>query len=412
MMNTLGKVHMANLELMRDLHQKNGSKLLLLVMDGLGGAPVESGGPTELEAAPTPTMDQLASQGTLGQIIPVDYGITPGSGPAHLALFGYDPLVYDAGRGVLEATGIGMTVEKGAVAARGNFCTLDDQGLIIDRRAGRIPTDEALPIVDILRRVQIPGVEMEVRHVREYRFALIMRGAGLDPSILDTDPQRTGVAPHDAVAEKPEAKQTADYFNQWISAACEALKGQPKANGLTLRGFSSDPELPSFEACYGLQAACVAVYPMYRGVSKLVGMEILNLKGETPAEEFKVVSDHWDQYDFFFVHIKKTDSRGEDGDFKKKSEVIASVDTALPDLLELKPDVIAITGDHSTPARLKKHSWHPVPLLLWAPATVLADTQIRFGERACQQGGLCTFHARELLPLMLAHSDRLQKYGA
>jgi 2,3-bisphosphoglycerate-independent phosphoglycerate mutase len=403
---------MADLDLMRELHLKKKSKMVLLVMDGLGGAPIESGGQTELEAAKTPNMDQLAMEGTLGQIIPVDYGITPGSGPAHLALFGYDPLVYDAGRGVLEATGIGMTVEEGAVAARGNFCTLDNQGLISDRRAGRIPSEEALPIVELLSRVQIPEVEMEVRHVREYRFAVIMRGKDLNPTILDTDPQSTGKSPLPATADIPDAKKTAEYFNQWIKVATKALKDQPKANGLTLRGFSTDPALPAFNDVYGLHAACVAVYPMYRGISKLVGMEILDFPGESPKEEFAVVEQNWEDYDFFFVHIKKTDSRGEDGDFDKKAEVIASVDIALPQLLALEPDVIAITGDHSTPARLKTHSWHPVPLLLWAPATVLNDSQERFGERACQLGGLGTFYAKELLPLMLAHAGRLRKYGA
>jgi 2,3-bisphosphoglycerate-independent phosphoglycerate mutase len=403
---------MANLNLIQELFQTNESKLVLLVMDGLGGAPFESGGKTELEAAATPHMDRLAAEGTLGQILPVDYGITPGSGPAHLALFGYDPLIYDAGRGVLEATGIGMTVEKGAVSARGNFCTLDKEGLITDRRAGRISTEEALPIVERLREVQIPNVTMEVQHVREYRFAVIMRGEALDAAILDTDPQRTGKAPLPALAERVEAESAASYFNQWIAAAQLALADQPKANGLTLRGFSTDPELPSFKDSYGLRAACVAVYPMYRGVSKLVGMDVLTFEGESPELQFDVVKQHWNDYDFFFVHIKKTDSRGEDGDFHKKAEVIASVDQALPRLMALNPDVLAITGDHSTPALLKMHSWHPVPLLLWAPASVLADSQDGFGERACQLGGLGTFHAREMLSLMLAHAGRLRKYGA
>lgn len=403
---------MANLELLRELHLRNTSKMILLVLDGLGGAPIESGGLTELEAASTPTMDRLASEGTLGQIIPVDYGITPGSGPAHLALFGYDPLIFDAGRGVLEATGIGMTVEAGAVSARGNFCTLDAQGLISDRRAGRIPTEEALPLVEILNQVQIPEVDVEVRHVREYRFAIIMRGKGLDPSILDTDPQATGKPPLPAKAELTSAEKTADYFNQWIQSALEVLKDQPKANGLTLRGFSSDPGLPSFEDVYGLRAACIAVYPMYRGVSKLVGMDIIDFEGESPALEFEAAQKHWNAFDFLFIHIKKTDSRGEDGDFKKKSEVIESVDKALPQLLALKPDVLAITGDHSTPALLRTHSWHPVPLLLWAPATVVSDSQTQFGERACQVGGLGTFHAKQLLPLMMAHAKRLRKFGA
>jgi 2,3-bisphosphoglycerate-independent phosphoglycerate mutase len=403
---------MTTLDLMRELHLKNDTKLILLVMDGLGGMPMEPGGPTELEAANTPIMDRLASEGSLGQTIPIDYGITAGSGPAHLALFGYDPLVYDAGRGVLEATGIGMTVEAGSVSARGNFCTLDRQGLISDRRAGRIPTDEAQPIVEILKAVQIPQVQIEVRPVREYRFAVVMRGEGLHPAILDTDPQSTGKAPLPAVAEQPQAEKTARYFNQWIEAAHEAIKDQPLANGITLRGFSSDPALPTFGEIYELNAACVAVYPMYRGVSKLVGMQILDFTGESPAEEFEAVKRNWKNFDFFFVHIKKTDSRGEDGDFKKKAEVIESVDAALPQLLELNPDVLAITGDHSTPARLRIHSWHPVPLLLWAPATVLSDSQDRFGERACQRGGLGTFHAKELLPLMMAHAGKLQKFGA
>jgi 2,3-bisphosphoglycerate-independent phosphoglycerate mutase len=403
---------MTTLELMRALHSKNASKMILLVMDGLGGAPIEAGGATELEAASTPNLDRLAGEGSLGQIIPVDYGITPGSGPAHLALFGYDPLIYDAGRGVLEATGIGMTVEAGAVSARGNFCTLDRDGLIIDRRAGRISTGDALPIVEILKEVQIPQVRVELRHVREYRFAVIMRGEGLHAALLDTDPQSTGKYPLPAIPALPQAEKTADYFNQWIQAAQQAIKDQPRANGLTLRGFSSDPALPSFQEVYGLNAACVAVYPMYKGISKLVGMQIIDFTGENPSEEFEAVKRHWDAFDFFFVHIKKTDSRGEDGDFKKKSGVIESVDAALPQLLELAPDVLAVTGDHSTPARLRFHSWHPVPLLLWAPATVLADSQVQFGERACQHGGLGTFHAKELMPQMMAHAGRLIKYGA
>ncbi|TFH34100.1 MAG: 2,3-bisphosphoglycerate-independent phosphoglycerate mutase [Anaerolineales bacterium] len=403
---------MPSFDMLRELHLKNTTKMVLLILDGLGGMPIEAGGSTELEVASTPNMDRLAEEGTLGQIIPIDYGITPGSGPAHLALFGYDPLIYDAGRGVLEATGIGMTVEAGAVSARGNFCSLDARGLIHDRRAGRISTEEALPILELLKKVQIPEVQVEVQHVREYRFAILMRGEGLHAAIRDTDPQMTGKAPLPAIAEQPEAEKTAGYFNQWIKAAQEALKDQPKANGITLRGFSSDPALPSFDEVYGLKAACVAVYPMYRGVSKLVGMQIIDFSGESPGEEFEAVKQHWDAFDFFFVHIKKTDSRGEDGDFKKKAEVIESVDAALPELLKLGPDVVVITGDHSTPARLRSHSWHPVPLLLWAPATVLSDSQSRFGERACQVGGLGTFPSKELLPLMMAHAERLQKFGA
>jgi len=388
------------------------TKIVLLVMDGLGGLPVEPGGPTELEAAATPNMDQLAREGTLGQTNPIRPGITPGSGPAHLALFGYDPIVYEIGRGTLEAVGVGLEVKKGDVAARGNFCTLDADGKIIDRRAGRIPTPEALPVVEKLKKIQLPGVTSEVRHVKEYRFAVVLRGEGLSPEINDTDPQITGVPPLPARASAPAAEFTAGLFNQWIEQAQMVIKNEPKANGITLRGFATHPGLISFQEAYGLRAACVAVYPMYRGVSQLAGMDIVQFSGETPEDEFNALASAWKDYDFFFVHIKKTDSKGEDGDFTGKAQVIETVDAALPRLLDLKPDVLIITGDHSTPARLKTHSWHPVPFLLWAPATARPDDQVQFGERSCARGGFGTISALDTLPLALAHALRMNKFGA
>jgi 2,3-bisphosphoglycerate-independent phosphoglycerate mutase len=388
------------------------TKIVLLVMDGLGGLPVEPGGPTELEAAATPNMDQLAREGTLGQTNPIRPGITPGSGPAHLALFGYDPIVYEIGRGTLEAVGVGLEVKKGDVAARGNFCTLDADGKIIDRRAGRIPTPEALPVVEKLKKIQLPGVTSEVRHVKEYRFAVVLRGEGLSPEINDTDPQITGVPPLPARASAPAAEFTAGLFNQWIEQAKMVIKNESKANGITLRGFATHPGLISFQEAYGLRAACVAVYPMYRGVSQLAGMDIVQFAGETPEDEFNALASAWEDYDFFFVHIKKTDSKGEDGDFTGKARIIETVDAALPRLLDLKPDVLIITGDHSTPASLKTHSWHPVPFLLWAPATARPDDQVQFGERSCARGGFGTISALDTLPLALAHALRLNKFGA
>ena len=403
---------MANLELMKELHRDKGGKIVLLVMDGLGGLPVEPGGPTELESAHTPNMDRLAAEGTLGQITPVAPGITPGSGPAHLALFGYDPLLFVVGRGVLEATGVGLHINKGDVAARGNFCTIDGHGLISDRRAGRIATAEAAPIVEKLRSIELPGVEVELRHVKEYRFAVVMRGEGLDPAIEDTDPQAVGVAPLPARATDAASKRAATLFNEWITQAGARLADQPKANALTLRGFSSDPALPPFPEIYGVRAGCFAVYPMYQGVASLVGMDVLHFEGEAPSDELAAVAGKWDEFDFFFIHIKKTDSRGEDGDFRGKASVIEAVDSALPRLMDLNPDVLAITGDHSTPARLRVHTWHPVPFLLWAPATVRADDRRGFGETNCTLGGLGTFPAREVMALLMAHAGRLEKYGA
>jgi 2,3-bisphosphoglycerate-independent phosphoglycerate mutase len=388
------------------------TKIVLLIMDGLGGLPMEAGGLTELETAKTPNMDRLAAAGILGQTIPIAPGVTPGSGPAHMSLFGIDPVKHEVGRGVLEAFGVGMYVKKGDVAARGNFCTVDKAGNIIDRRAGRIASEEALPIVEKLKAIKIPGVDIEVKHVKEYRFAVVMRGDGLEPDLEETDPQRTGVPPMLVVAKTPAAEKAAKLYNQWVAEARKLLADEPKANALTLRGFATDPGLPSYQEMYGLKAACIAVYPMYRGVAQLAGMDLISFEGETPADEFAALKKAWNDYDFFFVHIKKTDSYGEDGNFAAKVHVIETVDEALPELLALNPDVLMITGDHSTPCKMKSHSWHPVPFLLSAPATVRPDDQTTFGERACARGGLGTFHALEAMAQALAHANRLTKFGA
>lgn len=387
-------------------------KIVLLILDGLGGLPIEAGGPTALEAAEAPNLDRLASEASLGQTIPIRRGLTPGSGPAHLALFGYDPLVYDVGRGALSAAGIGVDVYPGDVAARGNLCSLDAEGNITDRRAGRISHEKAAPIVEILNNVQVPGVKTEVHQVKEYRVVVVMRGEGLDPRLTDTDPQKTGVPPLPTKATDPAAERTAELFNQWLEKARQALADQPQANGVNLRGFATDPALPSYQDAYNLKAACIAGYPMYRGVSKLVGMDVIEFEGSHPEDEFAAAKRIWDDYDFIFIHIKKTDSMGEDGNFDGKIKIIEELDTALPQLMGLKPDVLMVTGDHSTPARMKSHSWHPVPFMLWAPETALPDTQTKFGERACALGGLGTFPAIEAMSLALAHAERLNKYGA
>lgn len=394
------------------LLRESKTKLVLLVMDGLGDIPDARSGLTPLEAATTPNMDRLAAEGILGRSVPIRPGITPGSGPAHLALFGYDALEYPVGRGVMEALGIGMDIGASDVAARGNFCTLDAAGLITDRRAGRIPSEEAKPMVESLQSIKLEGAKSEVRHVREYRFALVLRGKGLKGEIEDTDPQVTGAKPLAAKARSTGSQKAAKLFNEWTRKAMKILAGQPKANGLTLRGFGGDPKLPKYTDVYGLKAACVAVYPMYRGASKLVGMDLIPFSGDTPSDEFAAVKSIWSDYDFVFIHVKKTDSMGEDGNFDGKAKIIEGVDQALPLLMDLKPDVLAITGDHSTPVPMRSHSWHPVPLLLWSAKNMFADEQTQFGEYACAKGGLGTLPATDLMPLMLAHAGRLEKFGA
>lgn len=406
---------MAHFQLMRGLRISARTKIVQLVMDGLGGLPRESDGLTELEAAHTPNLDALAARSQLGLAVPVAHGITPGSGPAHLSLFGYDPLVYDIGRGVLEALGIDFDLQPEDVAARGNFCTIDDEGLITDRRAGRIPTEVGRKLVALLRDIELPGVRTFVEAVKEYRFVLVLRpteGQTLHANIADTDPQRLGVPPLTAEAQDEPSQETAALVNRWIAAAREILADHSPANCLNLRGLAKDPGLPKFPEIFGLHAAAIAAYPMYRGVARLVGMDVITLPGEALEDELQALRHHWGTYDYFFVHVKKTDSAGEDGDFERKAEVIEHVDqTLVPGILDLKPDVLIVTGDHSTPATLKSHSWHPVPTLLWSPYC-RPDGVAQFGERACGRGSLGVFHASDELSLAMGFAQRLTKYGA
>lgn len=397
-------------DLTRALHEKNDSKIILLVADGLGGLPLEPDGKTELETAHTPNLDALARRSTLGGLIPVKPGIAPGSGPGHLALFGYDPLHYQIGRGALEATGIGFELLPDDVAVRANFCTLDDDGNIVDRRAGRIPSEESAPLAERLREVEIPGVQLFVEPVKEHRFVVVFRAAGLGDRVDDTDPQATGVPPLEPHGHDEPSRRTALAAAQFIEQARRLLAGQPRANGLTLRGFAARPKLPPFDEVYGLRAAAVAVYPMYKGLARLVGMTILG-RPQTLEEQLELTAGHWHEFDFFFLHYKYTDSTGEDGDFQAKVRRIEELDAAIPRLTRLKPSVLIVTGDHSTPSLLRSHSWHPVPTLLCAD-TVRPDGADHFGERIAQRGGLGLFEGKYLLPLALAHARRLGKYGA
>lgn len=402
---------MDKLKWIHEMAVDNGSKIVLLVMDGLGGIPLEPGGPTELEAARTPNMDSLTGRAALGMSDVVVPGFSPGSGPGHMALFGYDPLEVLIGRGVLEAMGIGFPLTPNDVAIRANFCTVDAEGNITDRRAGRIPTEECIKRVEILRQIQIPGVEIFVEPVKEYRFALVLRGEGLGANIPDNDPQLTGVPALPIRAEDAASEKTAEILRQWWAQANRLLADHPPANSCLLRGISKDPGMPRFPQVFKMRSAAVAVYPMYKGVARLVGMDVIEHHAETPAEEFQVVRQHWDKYDFFFVHIKKTDSYGEDGKFDERVHVIETVDEALPILLDLKPDVLVITGDHSTPAKLKRHSWHPVPVMIAADSARFGKAG-KFGESLCASGSLGFIRHVDIIPLALAHAMRLGKYGA
>ena len=401
---------MVSLEDLKALARPAQTKIVLLVLDGLGGLPRPGDGKTELEAAHTPNLDALADAGNLGLADPVAPGITPGSGPGHLGFFGYDPLQYRIGRGVLEAVGIDLELTPRDLAARGNFCSVDAQGLITDRRAGRIPTEVCARLASLLERIRIPGVELIVRPVREHRFVVLFRGQGLEEGVSETDPQETGKPPLPVHAEAPQAKHAAEVANRFVDEGRKALASEHPANMILLRGFSKHPSLPRLTDIYGVKAAVIAVYPMYRGLARLVGMQAVKT-GDAVADEFSALESAFRQFDFFFVHVKKTDSAGEDGNFEKKVAVIAEVDREIPRLLALKPDVLVATGDHSTPAAFRAHSWHPVPVLLWSK-WCRPDRANRFTEQECRTGSIGHIRAAELMQLMMAHGERLTKFGA
>ncbi len=401
---------MISLEQIQEISLSTPSKIVLLVFDGLGGLPLPQTGKTELETARTPHLDELAGKGMCGLSEPVSVGITPGSAPGHLGLFGYDPLKFVIGRGVLEAVGINFPIKPGDIAARGNFCTVDKKGLVSDRRAGRLATRTNAQLCKLLAQIKLDGAQVFVQTVKEHRFALVLRGEGLNEGMSDTDPQRDGVAPPEVRALVPQAAKAAALVNSFISRARQVLAEHHPANMITLRGFSHLPTIPSLQQIYKLKPAAIATYPMYRGLAKLVGMDILPT-GSSVEQQFNTLKRYYKKYDFFFIHIKGADSAGEDGDFQRKVRVFEEVDAHLPQIIDLQPDVIAVTGDHSTPAVLKAHSWHPVPLLIYSN-WCRPDGLSKFSEAACSRGGLGHLPATAVMPLAMAHALKLAKYGA
>ena len=399
------------------LQVKTGAKMALVVLDGLGDiATTEQGELTPLEAAKTPNLDALVRRGCAqGRMIPVAPGITPGSGPGHLGLFGYDPIEWEVGRGVIETLGLGIELKNGDVAARANFCTLDAKGLVTDRRAGRIATEVCERLCGILssKIKKIGTTQVLIYPGKEHRFVVVFRGAGLEGPLTDTDPNREGLPiamakPVDpkSAGQKKVAKLIADFY----AVALPLLKKEAPANGFLMRGVAHQPDIPTFEQRYGLKAAALAVYPMYKGLSQLVGMT--KIEGpETITQQFERYVAEYDNYDYFFIHYKYTDKAGEDGNFAAKVKAIEDFDAALPILLARKPDVLAITGDHSTPCAIKGHSWHPQPVLLHSACSG-SDKLNRFTETGANIGSLGIFEAKYLIRLMQANAKMFDKYGA
>lgn len=403
-------------ELYSGLTLTTGAKLALVVLDGLGDlATKDQGYMTPLEAAQTPNLDKLTQDAAQGRIIPVAPGITPGSGPGHLGLFGYDPLEFEVGRGVIEALGLGVDLKAGDVAARANFCTLDAKGIVIDRRAGRIETAVCEELCDLLSKKikKVGDAEVMIKAGKGHRFVVIFRGKGLEGPLTDADPHREGAAIPSAEAvnaESAKQKKTAKLVAEFYKAALPLLAKKKPANGFLMRGIAHQPEIPSFQDRYKLKPACLAVYPMYKGLAQLVGMA--KIEGpQTIREQFERYLAEYDKYDFFFIHYKYTDMHGEDGNFEAKKKAIEEFDAALPVLLQKRPDVLAITGDHSTPCPIKGHSWHPQPVLLTS-AFSGSDKLDRFTETGANLGSLGVFEAKFLIRLMQANARMFDKFGA
>jgi len=398
------------MEFLSDLLVPSKAKILLVVVDGLGG--LERDGKTELETAKTPNLDALAAKSSLGLTTPVDAGVTPGSGPAHLALFGYDPLEYEIGRGVLEALGIDYPLKRGDVAARGNFATAKD-GMITDRRAGRITTEENERLCKRLSAEisEIEDVAIHIRPSKGHRFVLILDGEGLSHELTESDPQKEGQPPIVIQPLARDAGKTARIVNRFVLQAQEILESEERANILLLRGFASLPDLVPFPEQFGVKAGAIATYPMYSGLARLVGMKVLET-GSTWEEELDTLIQQRENFDYFFLHFKEIDAAGEDGDFTKKVQLIEEFDRLLPQILDLEFEVVAITGDHSTPAVLGSHSWHPNPFMLYAPQTARTEGKPGFSERRCARGVLGHFNSLDVMPLLLAHARRLKKFGA
>jgi len=398
---------------LKGLLKKNDSKIVFLVADGLGGIPhPEFGYKTELEYASTPNLDDLAGKSILGLTIPVDHGITPGSGPAHLSLFGYNPMEHEIGRGALEAYGVGFMMTDKDIAARANFGTSDRNGVLTDRRAGRIPTEGSRKIVERIGEKirKIEDVEIILKPGKEHRFVLILRGEGLSDRLTDTDPQKEGLKPLEPQALSPEAEKTVRIVKEFLKRAQEVIKDEPKVNTILLRGFSCKPEIEPFEEKFWLKPLALANYPMYKGLTRILGMETPDL-GDNFEDLIKYYKEHFAEYDYFYIHYKYTDKAGEDGDFLKKVRYIEELDALIPEILSTNPDVFVVTADHSTPSYWKQHSWHPNPTLVYSKYAG-ADDRNKFTEKECKYGYLGLIYAYHLMPITLANAGRLKKYGA
>ncbi len=395
----------------REWAQNDGGSIVLLVMDGVGDIP-DDRGRTPLEAARTPNLDRIARKASLGRTIPIAPGVTAGSVAGHLALLGYDPMAVKIGRGPIDALGVGVDLQPGDVVMRGNFATVKD-GIVIDRRAGRLPGDTAAELCFALNaklRFKFEGIETQIAQTAEHRFVLHLRGNNLSPQITDTDPGQNGLPAKPCRANAPQAARTAEIVNIVAKAAADFLMIN-RANAILLRGAGARPHLASFNDHYGLNAMAVATYPTYRGIAAACGMELYPMMPSDAhdAINFAVSALQGpNKHQFIFIHYKNTDTAGEDGNFDAKVAAIEHLDAALKPLVDQPPDVLVVAGDHPTPVAMRGHSWHPVPLMIASKWTPGGKNQ-RYTERQCADGELGTIKATDVMALAMGHAKRLRK---
>ena len=405
-------------------------KVLFLIFDGLGDRPIpEFGYKTPLEAAATPNFDALAARSICGLSNALGRGVRPGSDVSHLAIFGYPMERYYTGRGPIEVAGLGIRLQEGDVAFRGNFGTVDGDWNILDRRAGRIRVvDEFTAAVDGMK---IDGVEILVRPGTAHRAGVVFRGKGLSANVTDADPHAEGL-PVSLVRPKDDTKEaafTAGVINKFMRASYEILDrmeanekrrqaGQFPANFLLLRGAGMYPTMPTFEQRYGMRACCIAGGGLYKGIGAFLGMDLIEVEGATALPDssvrnkFIAAKKALEQYDFVFTHVKATDSLAEDGNASGKREFIEKCDLAAQELLDLPENVLlVVTADHSTACELKAHSADPVPIM-FCSKHVRVDGVTEFGERAFASGGLGRMVGADIMPTVMNVLGKLHLIGA
>ncbi len=406
---------------------------VLVILDGLGDRIIPAlKGKTPLQAAKTPTFDRLAMEGQNGLMDVLGPGITPGSDAAHLTLFGYDFKESYPGRGPLEALGAGLPSKPGDVAFRSNFATVDDNLVVIDRRAGRDFTDdEHRALEDALKGIEIDGVKVHFVATVEHRGAIVLEGEGLSGEISDIDPHETGKKILESKPDVPEARKTADVVNKLVKLTYERLRdsdlnklreqrGLPAANVLLLRGPGKHAQIPTLKERYGISSVCLAGGALYIGCAKYVGMDYIPVEGQTGTIDTnfdniakKAIEVIKSGVNYLFIHIKATDNASHDGNHEEKVLAIERTDTMVGKILAEVRDkvVIALTGDHTTPVLVGEHTCDPVPILFWSNF-IRPDSVKQFSEIDAPHGALHSIRGIDVMPLLLGYAGYIEKIGA